>query len=155
MPQNLLATMVTTTTYGTWLPGDLRSYVRNGVILPGDPLLLERARSLLTSDPVFLSADEQEVAFESLVRAANEFGYDLLEVSIESWHAHWLVDHKYDEVKVMAGRLKTRLRQAIGRGRIWTSGYDSRYCFDDAAVDARRRYIQSHRGWRPLADVCH
>jgi len=39
--QNLLATMVTTTTYGTWLPGDVRGYVDDGVILPGDPTLLE------------------------------------------------------------------------------------------------------------------
>ena len=34
MPPNVLATMVTTTSYGTWLPGELRGYVDKGVILP-------------------------------------------------------------------------------------------------------------------------
>lgn len=149
MPQHLLATMITTTTYGTWLPGDRRGYVDKGVILPGDPVLLDLARRLLKSEPVYLTAEEQNIAFDALVRAADEFGYNLLEVSIESWHAHWLIDQKFDAVEVMVGRLKTRMRQAVNRGRIWTSGYDSRYCFDDDSINGRRRYIRNHRGWRP------
>jgi hypothetical protein len=148
--QNRLATMVTTTTYGTWLPGDLRGYVKNGVILPGDPDLLERSRSRLKSPPVYLSAAEQDAAFRALVHAAREFQYTLLAASIESWHAHWLIDHAFDDVEVMVGRLKTRMRQALNCGRIWTSGYDARYCFDRETVDARRRYIRNHRGWREV-----
>ena len=41
MPPNVLATMVTTTSYGTWLPGDARGYVDRGRILSGDPEKLE------------------------------------------------------------------------------------------------------------------
>jgi hypothetical protein len=152
MPQNLLATMITTTTYGTWLPGDLRGYVDKGVILPGDPVLLELASKLMTGEPVYLTEDEQHIAFDALVRAADEFGYDLLEASIESWHAHWLIDHKFDAVEVMVGRLKSRMRQQVDRGRIWTRGYDARYCFDDDSKNGRRQYIRRHRGWRPMPD---
>lgn len=148
--QHLLATMITTTTYGTWPPGDLRGYVDDGVILPGDPQLLDRARGLMKSDPVFLSAIEQDAAFEAIKRAADEFHYTLMAVTIESWHAHWLIDHAFDEVSVMVGRLKTRMRQALNRGRVWTEGYDSRYCFDHDVLDRRRDYIRRHRGWRGL-----
>lgn len=148
--QRLLATMVTTTTYGTWLPGDLRGYVEDGVILPGNPRLLERSRSRLKSPPVYLSATEQDAAFHALVHAAHEFQYTLLAVSIESWHCHWLIDHAFDDVEVMVGRLKTRVRQALDRGRIWTSGYDARYCFDRKTVEARRWYIRKNQGWRDL-----
>jgi len=149
--QNLLATMVTTTTYGTWLPGDLRGYVKDGIILPGNPELLERSRQRLKSPPVYLSAAEQDAAYRALVCAAREFHYALIEVSIESWHAHWLIDHAFDDVEVMVGRLKTRMRQALNRGRIWATGYDARYCFDQESVDRRRRYIRKHQGWRDIS----
>ncbi|MGD0539955.1 MAG: hypothetical protein ABSB33_00420 [Tepidisphaeraceae bacterium] len=43
MEPRLLATMVTTTSYGAWLPGDIRGYVQNGIVLPGDPFRLEQA----------------------------------------------------------------------------------------------------------------
>lgn len=148
--QNLLATMVTTTTYGTWLPGELRGYVENGIILPSNPKLLEHARSLMKAEPVFLNDGEQDALFEAIKRAADEFHYTLLAVSIESWHAHWLIDHAFDKVEVMVGRLKTRMRQALDRGRIWTNGYDSRYCFDRGSVNGRRGYIRRHDGWRRL-----
>jgi REP element-mobilizing transposase RayT len=153
--QNLLATMITTTTYGTWLPGDLRGYVDNGVILPGDPELIERCRKLMKSDPVLLTPSEQHTAFEALQLAAEEFRCALLEASVESWHVHWLIDHKFEAVDAMVGRLKTRIRQAIGRGRIWTNGYDARYCFNQDSVERRRNYIRRHRGWRPLATPGH
>lgn len=150
LTQNLLATMVTTTTYGTWLPGELRGYVENGIILPGNPKLFEHASGLMKAEPVFLNDDEQVTLFDAIKRAADEFQYTLLAVSIESWHAHWLIDHGFDKVETMVGRLKTRMRQALGRGRIWTNGYDARYCFDRGAVNGRRGYIRGHRGWRRL-----
>jgi hypothetical protein len=143
--------MITTTSYGTWLPGDLRGYVDRGIILPHDPDRLQRSRRLLKIDPVILTPREQEALFEALQRAADEFHYALFAASIESWHAHWLIDHAFDAVQVMVGRLKTRMRQAVARGRLWTAGYDARYCFDEEAVEARRNYILRHQGARPVS----
>ncbi len=152
MPRRVLATMITTTSYGTWLPGDLRGYVEDGVILPGSPHLLDHSESLLVGDPVFFTPREKNQLFEALVAGCHEFTYHLLAASIESWHAHWLVDHGFDPVEVMVGRLKTRMRQALHRGRIWTSGYDHRLCFTQAQVTVRLNYIRRHAGHRPLAE---
>jgi len=151
--QHLLATMITTTTYGTWLPGDLRGYVDRGVILPADPDHLQRARRLLKSDPIYLTPGDQDTLFDALQRAAHEFDYTLFAASIESWHAHWLIDHAFDAVEVMVARLKTRMRQALDRGRLWTAGYDARFCFDEDAVEARRNYIRRHHGSRLVFDT--
>lgn len=147
---HLLATMITTTTYGTWLPGDLRGYVDGGRILPGDPQILQRAFEQMRGDPVMLTGMQQDKAYAALVSAVAEFGYTLHAVSIEAWHMHTLVSHGTDPVKAVAGRLKTRMRQAVGRGRIWTAGYDKRFCFTPEAVEARHDYIRRHRGWRAL-----
>ena len=146
----LLATMITTTSYGTWLPGDVRGFVERGVILGGNPKLLEQSKELLSSSPVFFDTCQQEKLCLALVVAANEFGYHLHAVSIESWHAHWVVTHGRDGVATMVGRLKTRMRQALDRGRIWTSGYDKRFCFDRKALAARIDYVQRHAGHRPM-----
>ena len=145
--------MITTTTYGTWLPGDLRNYVDDGVILPGDPELLERSQQLMKADPVLLTSAKQQRAFDALCEAAIEYTYALFAVSIESWHAHWLIDHSFDSVETMVGRLKTRMRQAVNIGRLWTRGFDARYCFDRDSVVRRKRYIERHAGWRSLGDL--
>ncbi len=146
----LLATMITTTSYGTWLPGDVRGFVERGIILGGNPKLLKHSRDLLSSSPIFFDTCQQEELFMALVSATKEFGYHLHAVSIESWHAHWIVTHGGDGVATMAGRLKTRMRQALDCGRIWTSGYGKRFCFDENALNARIDYVQRHAGNRPL-----
>lgn len=139
------ATMVTTTTYGTWLPGDLRGYVQDGRILPGDPRLLTYARDHLAHDPVYLTQDEQTRARKALLDAAAEFGYHLSDASIDTWHLHIIVAHP-DNVAELVGRLKTRMRQALTRGRLWTEGYCHRPLTMERDVQAARRYIADHPG---------
>lgn len=149
MSQRLLATMVTTTTYGSWLPGDLRGSVDNGIVLPGDPARLERSRQRMgMGQPVLLTAGQQSDLFDALCRACDEFGYMLTDASVEPWHLHWMVDHGFDAVATMVGRLKNRMRQALGVGRIWTEGYYDSRLFDSAAIDIRRGYIARHVGCR-------
>lgn len=152
---NVLATMVTTTTYGVWLQGDARGWVADGQVWPGDPTTWAQARERMRADAVWLTAAERDAAFMGLCRGANEFGYELLAVSIESWHLHALVVHGADPIKAVVGRLKNRMRQAVGevtpgRGRIWAKGYDKRFCFTERDVAVRRAYIQRHAAWRPL-----
>ncbi|MEM6333506.1 MAG: hypothetical protein AAF823_09240 [Planctomycetota bacterium] len=150
---NLLATMVTTTTYGTWLPGDVRGYVEDGRVLPGDPFRANESKRIMRSGAVYLDEDEQDAALRGLIAACEEFGYRLIAVSIESWHAHALLSHGGDSVTKVVGRLKNRMRQAIGRGRVWAKGYDKRYCFSEAEVLTRRAYIQRHRGNRTIPSL--
>lgn len=91
----------------------------------------------------------QIIVLDHAIRAAaDEFGYRLTDLSIESWHLHWIVDHGYDPVADMVGRLKTRMRQTIGRGRIWTDGYCHRCLHDDGELRVARGYVARHAGCR-------
>ena len=142
--------MVTTTSYGTWLPGDLRGYVDDGVILPGAPKLLDHAKALLSQAPVYFS-DAQIITLDHAIRdAVDEFGYVLTDLSIESWHLHWIIDHGYDAVPTMVGRLKTRMRQSVAQGRIWTEGYCHRCLYDEGEIYVARQYIARHKGCRMM-----
>ena len=143
--------MITTTSFGTWLAGDLRGYVENGIILPGNPERLKLSKQRMLSTPVHFTEQEQMQLFDALVSASKEYDYHLHAVSIESWHAHWVITHSEDTVPTMTGRLKTRMRQALDRGRIWTASYDKRYCFTQKQVHARIKYVCLHEGNRTIA----
>jgi hypothetical protein len=142
-------TFVTTTSHGTWLPGELRGYVRRGELLPGDPKLLQLSRKLLKSAPVYFSVDERRLLFLSLVSGCDEFGYRLSDLTIEPWHLHWIMYHD-DPIEVATGRLKTRMRQALVRGKIWTAGYCAEPLFDERAIEQAQEYIARHPGCRML-----
>ena len=150
----LLATMVTTTSYGAWLPGDIRGYVENGIVLPGDPSRLELARRRMGDrEPILFTLSQQTQLFQALRDAAEEFQYQLTDASVESWHLHWMVQHGFDSVATMVGRLKNRMRQALAIGRIWTEGYYDSRLFDLAGIESRRQYIRQHAGCRMSAGV--
>jgi hypothetical protein len=36
------------------------------------------------------------------------------------------------------------LREKGLEGRVWTRGYDKRFCFDEASLEERIRYVQGH-----------
>jgi hypothetical protein len=110
-------TFVTTTSYGTWLPGEMRGYVRKGHILPGDPQLLQLSRKLLKSQPVYFTSGERARVFTAIVAACSEFGYRLSNLTIEWWHLHWIMFHGDDPIEKVVGRLKTRMRQALAAAR--------------------------------------
>ena len=139
-------TFVTTTSHGTWLPGEMRGYVRKGRILPRDAKLLELSRKLLKTQPVYFTSDERSRLFAALVAACAEFQYRLSDVTIEPWHLHWIMFHGDDPIENVMGRLKTRMRQALKRGKIWTEGYCSEPLFDDRAIEQAQEYIARHDG---------
>ena len=139
-------TFVTTTSHGTWLPGDLRGYVRKGVTLPGDVQLLKLSRRHLKSKPVYFTIVERRRLFVALVDACREFGYRISDAAIESWHLHWILFHGDDPIEKVVGRLKTRMRQALARGKIWTEGYCAEPLFDNVAIEQAQEYIARHEG---------
>ena len=154
MQPRLLATMVTTTSFGAWLPGDIRGYVENGIILPSDPARLEQARRRMGDrEPILFTLAQQARLFQALRDAVEEFQYQLTDVSVESWHLHWMVQHGFDSVPTMVGRLKNRMRQALAIGRIWTEGYYDSRLFDLAEIESWRQYIRRHAGCRMSAGV--
>src|ERR1044072_3650312 len=103
----MATTFVTTTAYGSWLPGGLRGDVEDSMVLPGSPKLLEYAATQLNEQPVLFSVREQRKLFDALCASCEEFQYRLTDASTESWHLHWIVRHD-DAVSAMGGRLKNR-----------------------------------------------
>src|SRR5262245_55401814 len=88
-----LAIMLTMTTYGTWLRGDQRGWVDEGVILPSDPVLENRDRKRMKHSVYLFPKDE-------LVKIGTYIGESLisrkeqrvLALTVQTWHVHVVVD---------------------------------------------------------------
>ena len=150
MVERFEASFITTTSYGSWLPGDVRGYVEDGVPLPASPPLAAYAATKLKCAAVRFDEDERDALNDSIVAAAEEFGYRLSDLVVEATHLHWIVAHG-DEIEAMVGRLKTRMRQRLSRGRIWTTGYCGLVNHDYIGLLDERNYLAQHRGLRILA----
>ncbi len=101
----------------------------------------------MSGDVVTFNAVEQVKLLAAFQLACDEFEYRALDLTIEAWHLHWIVRHT-DPVKSMVGRLKTRMRQSLGRGRIWTEDYCHNVLESDDDLFATRDYIRKHLGCR-------
>ncbi|MEX2186367.1 MAG: hypothetical protein WD875_06225 [Pirellulales bacterium] len=141
-----LAIMFTMTTYGTWLRGDRRNWVDDGVVLPPDPILEKN--------------DEQRMAHEAFRfddddwwAIGNWIGASLVErlrlrvgaMTVQPWHVHFVAAATEHPVSAIAKCAKDAVRWGLRIDRpIWTDGYDKRFCFDDDAVNARVNYVERH-----------
>src|SRR4051794_8559842 len=98
--------LLTSTTYGTWLPGDERGFVSpvgdgpgpEGLPnTPGTPVdadmpgLARSAREHLKGPPVYLTRDHAEVLLAQLQETARYRGWLLLAVAIMANHFHLVV----------------------------------------------------------------
>jgi REP element-mobilizing transposase RayT len=84
--------------------------------------------------------------FAALSAACAEFQYKLSDATVEPWHLHWIMFHSDDPIEKVMGRLKTRMRQALSRGKIWTEGYCAEPLFDERAIGQAQEYIARHEG---------
>lgn len=141
-----LGYMLTWTTYGTWVQGDERRYVKDGETLPANrPLAIDNEEQL-TKDAVILTVNQRK-AIEAAIRAkANEIGQKLYAISVDSRHVHIVIDYTTTDTGLivryykMAGQ--TALRKEGFSGRLWTKGFDKRFCFDEKSLYGRINYVK-------------
>jgi REP element-mobilizing transposase RayT len=140
--------MVTWTTYGSWLPGDKRGYVDNGKILSGNVKILQRNRKRQKAPVVKLNAQEEEIVKQTIYAEAEKIDHKIEALVVYSNHIHLLALPHTESIEEVVGRYKSVTIRALwqrGRkGRIWTKGYDKRFCYSEPELAARIRYVQNH-----------
>ncbi|MDZ4659247.1 MAG: hypothetical protein SH868_16870 [Bythopirellula sp.] len=160
---NTRAIMFTMTTYGTWLRGDRRGWVDDGIILPPDPDLeaadLRRLKHPIYQFPKPRLHEIGSMIGDSLITRKQ---IALLALSIGTWHVHYVIGATTHDIPSIAKCAKDAVRWGLRLDRpIWTTDYDKRFCFDDASTRNRVHYVERHNiaaGWPPrpwpfIADV--
>lgn len=138
--------MVTMTTYGSWLRGDIRGWIEDGVLMPPDPIIEANDRRRMAHPPFrFDRCQLREVGHmigRSLIERLN---VTLLALTVQTWHVHFVTGATQHDIGDVVKCAKDAVRYGLRPGRpIWTDGYDKRFCFDERSLVNRVRYVQRH-----------
>lgn len=140
--------MVTWTTYGTWLQGDKRRYVKDGKTLLPNEVLAEANAKALTKNTVQLSFNQRRIAEEAIRQKAIQFGQRIYALSVCAKHVHLVAEYIPRPIGIVVQRYKSCAVRALRKdgiqGRVWTTGFDKRYCFDRDTLQQKINYVNGH-----------
>ncbi len=143
-----LTSLITWTTYGTWLPGDMRGWRKRrvGKQLPR-PLLERWCREQLTGDVVLLSPKDRETVEVACREHCEVRNWQLLAVCARSNHVHVIVaanekpQKVRDQLKANCTRwLRNQLTPLIAN-RTWTRGGDCSILDGDEEIESAIVYV--------------
>ncbi|NLH18240.1 MAG: hypothetical protein GX455_16820 [Phycisphaerae bacterium] len=144
----VIAYMLTWTTYGTWLQGDPRGYVKKGRAFGPNSALFKANQSILRSEPVYLSDRHREITRQAIGSEAAELGQTVLALQVGRKHIHLVVNCGQISPQKAVSHYKNAARIALSKeglsGRIWTRGYSKRLCFDGLQLKTVMAYVQNH-----------
>ncbi len=144
----MLAFMITWTTYGTWLQGDERQYVKKGKTLPANDSLAKSNKESLAKAPVKLSKTQRKIVAEAILAKAERYSHKILALAVCSDHIHVLVGYTPFSIGRIVAHYKNAAQAALREcgisGRVWTKGFDKRYCYDDESIERRIAYVNAH-----------
>ena len=144
----MIAYMLTWTTYGTWLQGDERGYCKNGETLGANPNLYRSNYNALKHKPVYLSDHQRDIAKNRIHHEAKRINQHVYALTVQNNHVHLILKKTKDSIESAAHRYKrtaTHILRGEGlKGKVWTKGYDKRYCFNQDDLNARIEYVINH-----------
>ena len=140
--------MLTWTTYGTWLQGDERGYVKNGRILAGDKKLKNQCKKLLKQNEVKLKNNEKVIVRQTILNEAERIGLEIEALTVCNNHIHLVMRYYNEPIGQTVSRFKNIATSALkkhGRdGKIWTGSFDKRFCFSNEDLNQRIQYVKNH-----------
>jgi len=145
----MLGYMLTWTTYGSWLQGDRRGYVKDGELLGENPKLWKANIKSQSDNKVTLKEQEREIVRKAILNEAEKLGQKIYSLAVCSNHVHLVAGYISDPINEVVGYYKNTARAALQTngfvGRVWTKGYDKRYCFDERSLKQRIDYVRRHK----------
>jgi len=161
--------LLTSTTYGTWLPGDSRGFVgtvkdgpgprvrHNEFDTPYDedmPELRQAAQSQLKGKPIYLLKSQADVVTGQFQETANYRRWEIHAIAVMPNHFHIVAEANEDvHSTVLLRDFKSYASRALNRnwpkpqsGTWWTEGGSRRPLRSEEAVKAAIEYVRKQRG---------
>ena len=146
--QELIAYMITWTTYGTWLQGDARGWVREGETFETNPALEKSNLSALKQKIITLNHQQRIAVQNAIVEEAKRINHKIYAISVRRNHVHIVAENYQIPMNQMVKRYKNVATAVLKRTglnqKIWTKGFDKRFCFTEKELINRIEYVKKH-----------
>jgi hypothetical protein len=147
--QKVFGYMLTWTTYGSWLQGDRRKYVKNGKILDPNPLLESKNKENMKYPKVSLTTAQREIIEKAITDKSIVLNQKVYVIAIRKSHIHLVTDCNFISAASAVSHYKNAARLAMESngfvGRLWTKGFSVRYCFDENQLNKVIQYVNRHK----------
>ncbi len=145
----IIAYMLTWTTYGTWLQGDRRGWVKNGEILRPNESLESVNRGQMKFGQTVLTKEQRISAVEAIMNEADGLKQKIFALAVCSNHIHLAAEN----INLPVGRVVSHYKNAARlilqeqgfNGKLWSQGFDKRYCMNEKELAAKIAYICEHK----------
>jgi REP element-mobilizing transposase RayT len=146
--QKTIGYMITWTTYGTWLQGDERGYVKEGAILPANDKLKFANQKQQKFQTVKFNITQRQIAEKAILDEAQRVNQKILALVVCSNHIHLVAQANSEPINLFVRRYKTAATRTLRKyfpDKIWSEGYDKRFCFSQEEVTKRIQYVERHK----------
>jgi REP element-mobilizing transposase RayT len=143
--KRMIGYMVTWTTYGTWLQGDKRGYVKNGETLAQNEKL-KSANQRQKYPMVKLNSEQKQIVQDSIIEEARRINHEIFAMVVCSNHVHIVAPVSQESIEQVVHRYKysatLALRKFGTQCKIWSKGFDKRFCFTDKELENKIKYVK-------------
>ena len=109
----IIGYMVTWTTYGTWLQGDKRGYVKDGKTLRKNNALLHLNLKRLKTPATRFDAKHRTIVRAATLEKAQEIRQQIYAIAVCSSHVHIVAEHTNDSIEKVVSYYKNVARLAL------------------------------------------
>ena len=140
--------MLTWTTYGTWLQGHNKGYVKEGKILKSSEALEKDNLSRLKCPPVRLNRRQKIIVETAIKKKALELNQKISAIVVYSNHVHVVVVKDSLSIEKTVSYYKNAARVALRNAgfntRLWSRGFDKQFCYNQKELEQKIAYIKRH-----------
>ena len=109
--------------------------------------LEKTSKELLKHEKITIPKNLFEIIENAIVREAQEIGYEIYAIAVCSNHVHIIVDNigiGYSVGRFKKAATKT-LRKCGFDNKVWTKGFDKRYCYHQHELETKIKYVNRHK----------
>ena len=105
-------------------------------------------RELQKYDSIILTKSEKETILKAILDEAQILGHKIHAIAVCTNHVHLVAETGKISIEEAVSRYKNMATSSVrkfGRpGRLWTKGFDKRFCFTPDQLAARIKYVEKH-----------
>ena len=146
--KKIIGYIITWTTYGSWLQGDKRGYVKNGTVLEGNKKLHSANQRQQKTLSVKLDSHQKRTVENAILKEAERVGQNVFAIAVCTNHVHLVAQAGCEPIGQFVRRYKVAATSVLRKefpDRIWTKGYDKRFCFSQEDLTKKIQYVNHHK----------